>query len=225
LFRMKAACIGLLPGSELQIMFSVLIVGNHPITCSGLKHILNEEFRDVVVGEARTGDEALSKAAKLAWTLIVLDMDSESASPVLGEIRRKRSEARVLVLSMRSEPQYAARALRLGALGYVTKDAGRNEFLAAFNRVRAGKKYVGASLAPKLDAYLIDDSDVGPEVLSSRERAVLLALATGKRIHEIARELDLDENTVSTYRRRILDKLHLHSLADLVRYVSDRHIS
>ena len=205
-------------------MLSVLIIGNHPVTRYGLKQILKEEFRDVAFGEARTGDEALLKAAKQAWTLIVLDIDGQNAFLVLEEIRRKRPEARVLVLSARSEPQYAAHVLRLGALGYVTKDAGRTEFLAAFNRVLAGKKYVRASLAQQLSAY-VDDSDVGPEVLSAREHTVLLALATGKRIHEIALELDLNEQTVSTYRRRILDKLHLHSVADLVRYVIDRQIS
>src|SRR5664279_2825046 len=138
-------------------MLSVLLVGNHPMTRYGLQQILNEECRDITFGEARMGHEALFEAAKQAWTLIVLDIHGGSGFLVLEEIRRQRPTAKVLVLSVHSEPQYAARALRLGAFAYLTKDAGRTEFLAAFNRVLAGQKYLSPSLARSLDDHLLDD--------------------------------------------------------------------
>jgi DNA-binding NarL/FixJ family response regulator len=208
-------------------MLSVLVVDDHFVARHGLKQALREEFRDIAFGEAATAAEALIEIAKQRWAVIILDISIPATSgfQVLEEIRKKSSTARVLVLSVHSEPQYAARAFRLGALAYVTKDAGRAEILAAFRSVLAGRKYVSASLARRLKAQSEAAYDVGPEVLSSRERTVLLALAAGKRVTEIAKELNLDARTVTTYRRRILNKLHLHTVADIVRYVMDHQIS
>jgi DNA-binding NarL/FixJ family response regulator len=208
-------------------MLSVLVVDDHFVARHGLKQALREEFRDIAFGEAATAAEALIEIAKQRWAVIILDISIPATSgfQVLEEIRKKSSTAKVLVLSVHSEPQYAARAFRLGALAYVTKDAGRAEILAAFRSVLAGRKYVSASLARRLKAQSEAAYDVGPEVLSSRERTVLLALAAGKRVTEIAKELNLDARTVTTYRRRILNKLHLHTVADIVRYVMDHQIS
>lgn len=143
----------------------------------------------------------------------------------MEQIRRHRPASKVLILTMHREHQYAVRAFTLGALAYVTKDAGRADLLAAFRSVLRGSQYLSPSVSGSLPGGLPLGQDMDPSVLSARERTVLLALAAGQRIHEIAAALNVHEKTVSTYRRRILDKLHLNSTADLVHYVIDRKLS
>jgi DNA-binding NarL/FixJ family response regulator len=208
-------------------MLSVLIADGHFIDRYGLKEMLREEFCDLTFGETATASEALVAVAKQYWALIVLDIGTspESGFQVLAGILRQRPESRVVVLGTHSEPRYTARALHLGAFAYVTKVACRAEIIAAFRTVLAGRKYVSPSVTQRPDFRPEGGDDVSPAILSARERTVLLALVAGKRVNEIAIKLNLNEKTVTTYRRRILDKLQLHSTVDLIRYALDHQLS
>jgi two-component system invasion response regulator UvrY len=201
----------------------VLIVDDHLLVRNGLKHVLSEEYRGVVFGEARTADEALAQLAKPPWDLVVLDisMPGQDGFYVLQETLLRLPGTRVLMLSIHADPPYAARALQMGASGYVCKDAGRSDLLKAVKNVLAGKKHFDESLPSNSDAL----TTTGHARLSAREYKVLLAFAAGKRTGEIAAELNLNIKTISTYKRRLLDKLHLKSTADLVHYVIDHRLS
>jgi DNA-binding NarL/FixJ family response regulator len=208
-------------------MLSVLIVDCHLVVRQGLQHILKDEFGDVVFGEADTAAGALHAATTQPWDIIVLAIDITGSSEfeILEQIRRHRPGSRILILTMGRSSRYADRAFKLGALACVTNDAGRAELVAAFRSALCGRKYRGSSVSEMAAADPAIEPDIEPDVLSFRERTVLLGLASGKRIQEIAAELELHEKTVSTYRRRVLDKLHRKSNADLVRYVIDHKLS
>jgi two-component system, NarL family, invasion response regulator UvrY len=186
-----------------------LIVADQLLIRLGLKQVLSHQFRDVVFGEAQTAAEALAQIQAQPWHLVILDVslpDNDDASSVLREVRVRRPQAAVLVLGMHSNSQYAARSLQLGASGYVSKSSGRSDLLKAVSNVLDGKKYFSAEL-------------------SAQEYKVLRSLAAGKRTSEVAAELNLSAKTVSTYKRRVLNKLGIGSTADLVRYVIDNHLS
>lgn len=207
-------------------MISILIVDDHEVVRRGLKQSLSEEVRDIVLGEARSAQEALLAVARRGWDLAIVDigMPDRDGFEILQEMRRQRPEIKVLVLSLHSDPQYAARAMQLGANGYIAKDAALWELLKGVRNVLAGKKYLSRAISEKLASSLPDVRPDGQPLhasLSAREREVLLALADGKGIGEIAAELSLNTHTVSTYKRRTLNKLQLNSVADLVRYAID----
>ena len=204
-------------------MPSVLVVDDHLLIRHGLKQMLSQEYRGLVFGEARNSDEATVRLAKRPWDLVILDIaiPGKDGFYVLQEIRHRHPSTRVLVLSMHADPQYAVRAQQLGASGYVSKNAGRPELLRAFKSVLAGKEYFEALPSARTSAETVP----GHAGLSTREHAVMLALAAGKSPGEIAAELNLSVKTISTYKCRILDKLALHSTADLVRYVIDHRLS
>jgi DNA-binding NarL/FixJ family response regulator len=201
----------------------ILIVDDHLLIRSGLKQVLSEEYRGVVLGEARTADEALLQIAKQPWDLVALDISirGKDGFYVLRQTLLRRPGTRVLMLSIGADPLQAARALQMGAAGYICKDAGRSDLVKAFKNVLAGKRYFDEfhSLNSRAHGTKRNTS------LSAREYNVLLALAAGKRSGEIAAELNLSIKTVSTFKRRILDKLHLKSTADLVRYVIENQLS
>ena len=201
----------------------VLIVDDHLLVRNGLKQVLDEEFRGFVFGEAATADEALAHVARQPWDLIVLDVGipGKDGFYVLRETLRQRPRTRVVMLSIYADPLYPARARQMGASGYIYKDAGRSDLVKAFKKVLAGKTHFDRSLAPNSAAPV----STGRANLSAREYDVLLAFAAGRETGEIAAELSLSAKTVSTYKRRILDKLHLRSTADLVRWVIDHRLS
>lgn len=185
--------------------------------------MLGQEYRGSLFGEAKNTHEALFQLARHPWDLVVLDITIPGGDGfnVLRETRVRHPSTRVLVLSMHADSQYAARAHRMGAAGYVCKSAGRADLLLAFSNVLAGKKHFGEFVS-------VEKADGIParhSALSAREHRVMLALAAGKRAGEIAAELNLSVKTISTYKRRVQDKLHLRSTADLVRYVIDHRLS
>lgn len=203
--------------------FRVLIVDHHLLVRKGLKQVLTEEYRDVFFGEARTAGEALEQVAKQLWDLVVLDIGipGKGGFYVLGEILLRRPAARVLMLNVQADPHHFARARQMGAFGYVCADTVRSDLVKAFKNVLNGKAHFDESLPPNSAA----PTNTGHEGLSGREYKVLLAFAAGKRTSEIAAELGLNIKTVSTYKSRILNKLHLKSTADLVHYVIDHRLS
>jgi two-component system, NarL family, invasion response regulator UvrY len=200
-------------------ILSVLIIDDSLLIRMGLKQLIGEEYRGTIFGEARTGAEAFVLIWKQRWDLVILDISlpDQDAFSLLQEICTRHSEIQspVLMLGMHADPLFAARALQLGASGYVAKSSSRPDLLKAVGNVLAGKKSFRQSVprgaAPGAVAL--------PANLSAREYEVLLALARGKQPGEIAAELNLNGSTVSTFKRRIFNKLQLNSTADLIHYV------
>jgi len=204
-------------------MPSVLIVDDHLLFRQGLKQMLSQEYRGLAFGEAKTSDEAAALLARQPWDLVILDIaiPSKDGFYVLQEIRRRHPYTRVLVLTMHADSEYSLRAQQMGASGYICKNASRADLLRAFKSVLAGKKYFDDQLSAGTGGKTVPKH----ADLSTREYRVMLAFAAGKRASEIAGELNLSVKTISTYKRRLLDKLELHSTADLVRYVIDNRLS
>ncbi len=199
----------------------ILIADDHPIVRHGLKQVLASDPDLVVVGEATNGDEALELARTLEWDLAILDfsMPGRSGFDLLDDMRREFPGRPVLVLSIHAEQLHAARVLKAGGAGYITKESAPQELTKAVRKVAGGGKYVSPALAELLASELA--SDTGRQLherLSDREYRVMWLLATGKQINEIAKEMVLRPSTVSTYRTRILRKLGLRNNAELVHY-------
>ena len=201
----------------------ILIVVDHLLVREGLKQVLSHEYRDVVFGEARTADEALAQIKARPWRLVILDVSlpDNDGFFVLREIRTRRPEAAVLILSMHGDSVDAAHLRQLGAAGYISsKSCSRSDLRKTFRSVLGGRKHLSESIPRG-----VDPSPALHAKLSAQEWKVLLALAAGRRTGEIAGELNLSAKTVSTYKRRVLNKLGLKSTADLVRYVIDHKLS
>jgi two-component system invasion response regulator UvrY len=202
-------------------MKRILIIDDHEIVRDGLKNILNEQSEGITFGEASTPLEALSLAAGRDWDVVVLDLSlgGRSGLEVLKELKQIRPRLPVLILSMHSEEQYARRAFKAGAAGYITKDSPRAEFVKAINKVAEGGRYVSPALAEELVIDLERRSDRPPqETLSNREFEVMRLIASGKTVGEIAVVLSLSDKTISTYRARILDKMGMRTNAELTHY-------
>jgi DNA-binding NarL/FixJ family response regulator len=207
------------------LKLSILIVDNHPLIRMGLKQLLGHEFRDVVFGEAETAGEALAHIQAQPWRLVILDVslpdDSDSFS-VLRELRARHPQSAVLVLGIDPDSQYAARSLQLGASGYISRSSGRSDLLKAVTVVLDGKKHFSESVRREVRTR---KSAALHTNLSAREYKVLLSVAAGRRTGEAAADLSLSPKTVSTYKRRVMNKLRIKSTADLVRYVIDHKLS
>ena len=187
----------------------------------GPKQILAAEPDMLVVGEAKNFGETLEVVRTLDWDVLILDysMPGGNGLHVLKEIKHAYPRRPVLILSMHPEDAIAISALRAGAAGYINKECASEELTVAIRKAVSGKKYVSASLAEKLALELEEGSEGLPhESLSDREYRVMWLIASGKSITNIAEELILSPNTVSTYRIRILKKLKLENNSDLVRY-------
>lgn len=200
----------------------ILLVDDHPIVRAGVAQLIRDRWHDAEVAEAGTLAEALGRLEEGGWNAVVLDLSLPDAQGLegLARLRRKAPDTRVLVLSMHAEAAYAARALQGGAAGYLTKDRAGTELMTALDRVLSGGRYVTASLAETLAGLLTGQAVDRPahEALSAQEHRVLLLLAGGRSVGEVAQAMHLSVKTVSTYRSRILDKLHLKNNAELTRY-------
>jgi two-component system invasion response regulator UvrY len=202
-------------------MLRILLCDDHPILREGLKKILLQQSDIKVVEEAGSGSELLEKCAASRFDVIILDISLPDMNglDVLKNLQAAGSRAAVLVLSMHPEEQYATRALKAGAAGYLQKESAPAELVGAVRKIARGGKYVTASLAEKLAFELVGPDDKEPhEALSDREYQVLCLLASGKGIKEIARAVNLSASTIATYRSRVMAKLGLESTVDLVKY-------
>ena len=202
-------------------MKKILIVDDHEVVREGVKRIFNVERETTIFGEASAAPDALRLVREQDWDVVVLDLSlgGRSGLELLREMKQIRPKLPVLILSMHTEEQYARRAFKAGAAGYVTKDSPRAELAEAVNSVAAGGKYVTRALAEKLIVDLERGSDRPPhEMLSDREFEVMRLLASGKTVTEIAVMLSLSDKTISTYRARVLEKIGIQTNADLVRY-------
>jgi len=199
----------------------VLIVDDHEVLRDGVKRILTGLPGETIFGEAGTAPEALRLAREQEWDVVVLDLSlgGRSGLEVLKELRQLRPRLPVLILSMHSEEQFARRAFKAGAAGYITKDSPRAELAEAVRKVAGGGTYVSPALAEKLVFDLRRGDDRAPhELLSDREFEVLRLIGSGKTVGEIADILSLSDNTISTYRARILEKMGMKTNAELTHY-------
>ena len=203
-------------------MISALIVDDHAIVRKGLRRILEEALDMKVGGEAANGVEALKmlRAGKYDVILLDISMPEKNGIDTLKQIIDGNKAARVLILSMYPEDQYAVRLMKAGASGYLTKEAAPEQLVEAIRHVVAGKKYISATLSELLLLECGNDS-AKPlhETLSDREYQVLRLIGSGKKVSEIAEMLSLSVKTVSTYRTHILDKMKLKNNAELTYYV------
>jgi two-component system, NarL family, invasion response regulator UvrY len=208
-------------------MIRILVADDHTIVREGLKQILGEVKDMTVRDEAGSSQEALAKIRAGDYDVLLLDisMPGRSGLEILKEIKLERPKLAVLILSMHAEEQYAVRALRAGAAGYLTKASAPDELIGAIRKVSCGRKYVSSSLAEKL-ADELDSDTKRPvhETLSDREYQVMLMLASGKSVKEIAAELCLSVKTISTYRARLMEKMNMKKNAELTLYAIQTHL-
>jgi DNA-binding NarL/FixJ family response regulator len=206
----------------------VLIADDHGVVRGGLRQFLSARSGIEVVDEAATGTEVLSKLDAQPVDVLLLDI-AMPATPfpgLLRELKAQYPKLRVLILSMQPEDQFAARALREGAAGYVSKDRSTEELVEAIHRVVRGGKYVSPALAEQFAISLESGRPaVAHEALSNREHEVLRLIGAGKTPSEIAAALSLSPKTVSTYRTRILQKLRLTSTSELIRYALEHQLT
>ena len=209
-------------------MIRVLVADDHPVVRIGLREILTQQRDIAVLGEAGTGAEVCKLVAQKAWDVIVLDvtLPDRSGLDVLKEIKRERPKLPILILSAYPEEEYAVRALRAGAAGYVTKKASPEDLVRAVRRLAQGLRYMSPAAAEELIGALGNGLDQAPhERLSDREYQVLCLLGSGKSVGQIAQELERSVKTISTYRARILEKMEMQSNAQLVHYVLQRRLA
>lgn len=202
-------------------MKRILLVDDHAIVRKGLRETLEEELGQVSFGEADNAQRVLEQVRQNEWDLVVLDINMEGRSglDLLTEIQSARPKLPVLILSMYPVAEFAVRALKQGAAGYLNKQSAPEELVNAVQTLLAGRRYISAELADRLAADLMRDSNKPPhEELSVREYQVMLMIASGKIQKEIAAELSLSAKTVSTYHTRILKKLGLKNDIEVSRY-------
>lgn len=202
-------------------MIRILIADDHPIVRQGFTQVLSETADLVVADEAGNGREVLALVARRDYDVILLDisMPEKNGLEVLKELKAVNPRIPVLILSIYPEEQYAVRAFRDGASGYLTKASTPKELIAAIRKVSQGGRYVTEALAEKLTYFLHGDVEKVPhEKLSDREYQVMLLIASGKTVTQIAEELCLSVKTISTYRRHILEKMQFSTNAEITMY-------
>lgn len=202
-------------------MISVLITDDHPVVRQGIKQILETCKEIDFIDEACDGSESLNKILKRDYTVVLLDisMPGRSGLELLKDIKRIKPGIAVLMLSIYPEEQYAVRAIKTGASGYLTKSSAPEELITAILKAARGGKYITQSLAERM-AFEFDTNADKPlhEILSDREMEVMCFIAQGKSPKEIAECMAISQKTVSTYRERLLGKMNLTTNTEIIRY-------
>ncbi len=203
-------------------MLKILLADDHPAIRKGVKLILSAEFEEVEFGEAGDANEVFKKIKESNWDILIMDMNmpGRDGLEALKQLKEEKSQqVKTLIFSMHQEGPIALRALRLGAYGYLSKDAPDGELVKAIRVILSGKKYITPQIAELMANQLENPDDKAPnELLSDREYQTLLLFASGKTVSEIADELCLSVSTISTYRTRILEKMGMKNNAELVNY-------
>jgi two-component system invasion response regulator UvrY len=205
----------------------ILIADDHPIFRLGLKEILVDEIKEAQFTEVENAEQALALVRKQKWDALILDvnMPGRTGFEILSDVKLARPEMPVLILSAASEDQYGVRVLKAGASGFVNKLRAPQEIAAAVRQILEGELYISAATAKKLASAVSRRAAETPhEKLSDREMEVLTRIGAGKGTKEIASDLSISAQTVSTYRSRILEKLGAKTTADLIRYTIDHHL-
>lgn len=208
-------------------MLKILIADDHTVVRKGLKQILLDEFPNAKVEEVPDAEGLIKKVMQGKWDIVVSDlsMPGRSGLDALQQIKLSNPDLPVLILSIHPEEQYALRALKAGAAGYLSKDTAPDELVKAVQKVLLGKKYISQSIAEKLANTLSAKTDKFlHENLSNREFDVMKLLANGKSVSDIAEILSLSVTTVSTYRARVMTKMNLRSNSDLTKYAIENKL-
>ncbi len=209
-------------------MIRILIADDHAIVRRGLKQIIEGSGEMLVVAEADNGIDALHKIREIACDVVLLDisMPDMCGIDVLKQIHAEKPQLPILILSIYSEDQYAKRLIKAGAVGYMTKESAPSEVIKALRHVAGGKKYISPVVAEILANELGMTGEKLPhQILSDREYQIFLLLASAKTVSDIADTLALSVKTVSTYRTRVLEKMHLKNNAELMRYAVDKQLT
>jgi DNA-binding NarL/FixJ family response regulator len=205
-------------------MIRILLVDDHPVVRQGIRTILMDRLRGAVVGEAADAGSALRQVHDGDWDIVIADISlpGRSGLDLIKDLRALYPRLPTLVLSMHPVAQFARRALKAGAAGYLTKDSAPEELVAAVREARRQRRYVGRGTAP--------DDESGASVaalhesLSDREYQILRMFGSGRTLSDIARDLGLSPKTISTYRARVLEKLGMQTNAELMRYVIENRL-
>lgn len=206
---------------------NILIADDHAIVRKGLVELLREEFSSAAISEAADSTEVFEKIKSKVWDVILLDisMPGRNGIDLLKQLKLQGIKAPVLILSMHPEEQYAVRAIKAGASGFLNKNSATTELITAIRKVLAGRRYITPLLAEKLADNTLDrPGKDSHQLLSDREMQVFQLIASGKTVSEIADEISLSVNTISTYRSRILEKLTLKNNADIARYALENNL-
>jgi len=205
----------------------VMLADDHQLVREGIKQLLAAASDIHVAAEAGNGDDALAQVKAAEFDVVVLDMSMPGLSGIdlVKRVRLEKPKQKILVLSMHGESQYAARALKAGASGYLTKDSASSQLVGAIRKIAAGGVHITEAVAAQLVAAPAAQDAASHTLLSDREFEVFRQLVDGKGITEIADRLNLSVKTVSTHKTRILQKMNLNGTADLVRYALEHGLA
>lgn len=198
-----------------------LCIDDHAIFRQGVRQILLQHDRQMKIGEAPNAQTAMQLLRDAKWDVVILDLSlpDRSGLQLLSDIKRDYPALPVLVLSMHADDEYAVRAVRNGASGYVTKEGAPEELITALEKVTRGGRYMTPALAEKVAFAVANPQEKRHQSLSDREMEVLQLIGSGKSLKEIAARLSISVKSVGTYRARVLEKMSMSTNADLIRYV------
>ncbi len=208
-------------------MIRIVIADDHTIVREGLKQILSAAPDLAVAGEAQNGHEVMQRVRELDFDLLLLDMSmpGKSGTDLIKQVKSEKPKLRILVLSMHEEEQYAVRAIKAGASGYLTKESASSQLVSAIRKVAAGGAFISSAVAEQLALGAMPGAEGPPHsALSDREFQVLKLLVSGKTVSEIAEGLNLSVKTISTHKTRLMQKMNISSQADLIRYALTHHL-
>jgi len=209
-------------------MIEIILVDDHAIVREGIRRIIDDTSGITICSEASTGEEALELIKTEKYDLVILDisMPGKNGLQTLKEIKKYNEKLPVLMLSMHAEEQYAMRAIKAGASGYLTKESASDQLVSAIRKIHDGRKYISAGVAELLVTDIYHDDEKHPhEYLSDREFEIFKLIIRGNSAKIIAANLSISDKTVSTYRSRIMKKMDMHSTADLIHYAIENNIS
>ena len=208
-------------------MIRIVVCDDHAIVREGLKGILAAQPDFHVVAEASDGHEAIKRVRELDFDVLLLDMSMPGKSGVelIKQVKSEKPKLRILVLTMHEEHQYAVRAIRAGASGYLTKEGASAQLVTALRKVASGGAYISAEVAEQLALGAMPDANAAPhEKLSDREFQVFRMIAEGKSVSEIADRLNLSVKTVSTHKANVLAKMGMSTQGELIRYAIENDL-
>lgn len=206
-------------------MVRIVVCDDHAIVREGLKQILGAQPDFSIAGEASDGHEALQRVRELEFDVLLLDMSMPGKSGVelIRQIKGEKPKLRILVLTMHEEHQYAVRAIRAGASGYLTKESASSQLVTALRKVASGGAYISAEIAQQLALNAMPDAQAPlHERLSDREFQVFRMIAEGRSISDIAERLKLSVKTVSTHKANVLHKMNMSTQGELIRYALEK---
>ena len=207
-------------------MFKILIGDDHAIIRKGLRQILQEEINKCEIDEAADGVDVIQKINERSYDILILDisMPKRNGIDLLNQLKIEKPELPILILSIHPEEQYAIRVLKAGASGFINKASAPEELVRAIQKITAGGKYISPVVAEQLASNFLSPEQAPHEQLSDREYQVMMMIASGNTIKEIAEELSLSIKTISTYRARLLEKMDLDNNAKLTKYVLQHNL-